>query len=78
MYNKIKTNQYVVVATWDCRVYMGLLEANRSDYVGLINVEVCELGDTTKTYMIPRIAIDKADIELLTVVKHIPIEDRLY
>lgn len=78
MYNKIKTGQHVIVATWDCRVYMGLLEANRSDYVGLINVEVYKLGTTTKTYMIPRIAIDKADIEIMTVVKHIPIEQRLY
>lgn len=78
MYNKIQTGQHVIVATWDCRVYMGLLSANRSDYVGLINVEVYELGATTKTYMIPRIAIDKADIEMMTPVQYVPIEDRLY
>ena len=79
MYNNISTNQYVVVATWDCKVYMGILSVNKNDYVGLINVEVHELGNvTTKTYMIPRIAIDKADIELLTPVQYVPIEDRLY
>lgn len=78
MYNNISTNQYVVVATWDCKVYMGILSVNKNDYVGLKSVEVCELGGTTKTYMIPRIAIDKADIELLTPVQYVPIEDRLY
>lgn len=78
MYNNISTNQYVVVATWDCKVYMGILLANTSNYVVLKNVEVYELGNTTKTYMIPRIAIDKADIELLTPVQYVPIEDRLY
>ena len=78
MYNNISTNQYVIVATWDCKVYMGLLLANTSNYVVIKNVEVYELGVTTKTYMIPRIVIDKADIELLTVVKYMPIEERLY
>ena len=77
VYNKIQTNQYVVVATWDCKVYMGLLLANTSNYIVLKNIEVHELGDTTKTYMIPRIVIDKADIELLTPVKYIPIEERI-
>ena len=57
---------------------MGILSANRSDCVVLKNIEVYELGDTTKTYMIPRIVIDKAYIELLTVVKYMPIEERLY
>lgn len=77
MYNKIQTNQYVVVATRDCKVYMGNLLANTNNYVVLKNVEVYELGDPTKTYMIPRIVIDKADIELLTPVKYIPIEERI-
>lgn len=78
MYNNISTNQYVIVATWDCKVYMGLLLANTSNYVVIKNVEVYELGVTTKTYMIPRIAIDKAAIELMTPVKYMPIEERLY
>lgn len=77
VYNTIQTNQYVVVATWDCKVYMGILLANTSNYVVLKSVEVYQLGDTTKTYMIPRIAIDKANIELLTPVKYIPIEERI-
>ena len=77
MYNTIQTNQYVVVATWDCKVYMGLLLANTSNYIVLKNIEVYELSNTTKTYMIPRIVIDKADIELLTPVKYIPVEERL-
>ena len=79
MYNNISTNQYVVVATWDCKIFLGLLDVNLNDYVVLKNVEVHELGNvTTKTYMIPRIAIDKADIELLTPVQYVPIEERLY
>lgn len=77
MYNTVQTNQYVVVATWDCKVYMGILLANTSNYVVLKNIEVYELGDTTKTYIIPRMALDKADIELLTPVKYIPIEERV-
>lgn len=56
---------------------MGNLLANTSNYVVLNNIEVYELGDTTKTYMIPRMAINKADIELLTPVKYIPVEERL-
>lgn len=56
---------------------MGNLLANTSNYIVLKNIEVHELGDTTKTYMIPRIVIDKADIELLTPVKYIPIEERI-
>lgn len=77
MYNKIQTNQYVVVATWDCKVYMGNLLANTNNYVAINNVEVYELGTTTKTYIIPRMVINKADIELLTPVKYIPIEERI-
>lgn len=56
---------------------MGNLLANTSNYIVLNNIEVYELGDTTKTYVIPRMAIDKADIELLTPVKYIPIEERV-
>ena len=56
---------------------MGILLANTSNYVVLKNVEVYELGDTTKTYMIPRMAINKANIELLTPVKYIPVEERI-
>lgn len=56
---------------------MGILLANTSNYVVLKNVEVYELGNTTKTYMIPRMAINKADIELLTPVKYIPVEERI-
>ena len=56
---------------------MGIILANTSNYVVLKNVEVYELGDTTKTYIIPRMAIHKADIELLTPVKYIPIEERI-
>lgn len=56
---------------------MGILLANTSNYVVLKNVEVYELGNTTKTYIIPRMVIDKANIELLTPVKYIPIEERL-
>lgn len=56
---------------------MGNLLANTSNYVVLNNIEVYELGDTTKTYVIPRMAIHKADIELLTPVKYIPVEERL-
>ena len=77
MYNTIQTNQYVVVATWDCKVYMGNLLANTNNYVVLNNIEVYELGDTTKTYIIPRMVLDKANIELLTPVKYIPIEERI-
>ena len=77
MYNTIQTNQYVVVATYDCKVYMGILLANTNNYVAIKNVEVYELGDTTKTYMIPRMVIDKANIELMTPVKYIPVEERL-
>lgn len=77
MYNTVQTNQYVVVATWDCKVYMGILLANTSNYVVLKNVEVYELGATTKTYIIPRMVIDKANIELLTPVKYIPVEERI-
>ena len=79
MYNKIQTGQHVIVATCDCKIFLGLLDVNLNDYVVLKNVEVHELGNvTTKTYMIPRIAIDKADIELLTPVQYVPIEERLY
>lgn len=77
MYNTVQTNQYVVVATWDCKVHMGILLANTDTYILLKNVEVYELGNTTKTYIIPRMVIDKADIELLTPVKYIPIEERI-
>lgn len=56
---------------------MGNLLANTSNYIVLNNIEVYELGDTTKTYMISRIVIHKADIELLTPVKYIPIEERI-
>lgn len=77
MYNTVQTNQYVVVATWDCKVYMGIILANTSNYVVLKNVEVYELGNTTKTYIIPRMVIDKTDIELLTPVKYIPVEERI-
>lgn len=77
MYNTVQTNQYVVVATWDCKVYMGNLLANTNNYVVLNNIEVYELGDTTKTYIIPRMVIDKANIELLTPVKYIPVEERI-
>ena len=56
---------------------MGLLLANTSNYIVLNNIEVYELGDTTKTYIIPRMVINKADIELLTPVKYIPIEERI-
>lgn len=56
---------------------MGIILANTSNYVVLKNVEVYELGDTTKTYIIPRMVIDKTDIELLTPVKYIPIEERV-
>ena len=56
---------------------MGNLLANTSNYIVLNNIEVYKLGDTTKTYMIPRIVIDKANIELLTPVKYIPIEERI-
>ena len=76
MYNTVQTNQYVVVATY-CKVYLGFLKANTDTYILLKNVEVYELGDTTKTYIIPRMALDKADIELLTPVKYIPIEERI-
>lgn len=76
MYNTIQTNQYVVVATY-CKVYMGILLANTNNYVAINNVEVYELGDPTKTYIIPRMVIDKADIELLTPVKYIPVEERI-
>lgn len=77
VYNTIQTNQYVVVATWDCKVYLGQLKANTNDYIVLKSVEVYELGNTTKTYIIPQIAIDKANIELLTPVKYIPVEERI-
>lgn len=77
MYNTVQTNQYVVVATWDCKVYMGNLLANTNNYVVLNNIEVYELGDTTKTYIIPRMVINKADIELLTPVKYILVEERV-
>lgn len=77
VYNTIQTNQYVVVATWDCKAYLGFLKANTDTYILLNNVEVYELGDTTKTYIIPRMAIDKANIELLTPVKYIPVEERI-
>lgn len=77
MYNTVQTNQYVVVATWDCKVYMGIILANTDTYILLKNVEVYELGNTTKTYIIPRMVINKADIELLTPVKYIPIEERI-
>lgn len=56
---------------------MGIILANTSNYVVLKSVEVYELGDTTKTYIIPRMVIDKANIELLTPVKYIPIEERI-
>lgn len=56
---------------------MGIILANTSNYVVLKNVEVYELGATTKTYIIPRMALDKANIELLTPVKYIPIEERV-
>ena len=77
MYNTVQTNQYVVVATWDCKVYMGIILANTDTYILLKNVEVYELGNTTKTYIIPRMVINKADIELLTPVKYIPVEERI-
>lgn len=77
MYNTIQTNQHVVVATCDCKVYMGNLLANTNNYVVINNVEVYELGDPTKTYIIPRMVIDKANIELLTPVKYIPVEERI-
>lgn len=77
MYNTVQTNQYVVVATWDCKVYMGIILANTDTYILLKNVEVYELGNTTKTYIIPRMVIDKANIELLTPVKYIPVEERI-
>ena len=56
---------------------MGNLLANTNNYVVINNVEVYELGTTTKTYIIPRMVINKADIELLTPVKYIPIEERI-
>lgn len=56
---------------------MGIILANTDTYILLKNVEVYELGATTKTYIIPRMAINKADIELLTPVKYIPIEERI-
>lgn len=56
---------------------MGNLLANTNNYVVLNNIEVYELGDPTKTYMIPRMVIDKANIELLTPVKYIPVKERL-
>lgn len=56
---------------------MGIILANTSNYVVLKSVEVYELGNTTKTYIIPRMVIDKANIELLTPVKYIPIEERV-
>lgn len=56
---------------------MGNLLANTNNYVAINNVEVYELGTTTKTYIIPRMVINKADIELLTPVKYIPIEERI-
>lgn len=56
---------------------MGIILANTSNYVVLKSVEVYELGDTTKTYIIPRMVIDKTDIELLTPVKYIPVEERI-
>lgn len=56
---------------------MGNLLANTSNYVVLNNIEVYELGDTTKTYIIPRMAINKTDIELLTPVKYIPVKERI-
>ena len=56
---------------------MGIILANTDTYILLKNVEVYELGATTKTYIIPRMAINKADIELLTPVKYIPVEERI-
>lgn len=56
---------------------MGIILANTDTYILLKNVEVYELGNTTKTYIIPRMAIDKTDIELLTPVKYIPVEERI-
>lgn len=56
---------------------MGNLLANTNNYVVINNVEVYELGDPTKTYIIPRMVIDKANIELLTPVKYIPVEERI-
>ena len=56
---------------------MGNLLANTNNYVVLNNIEVYELGNTTKTYIIPRMVIDKANIELLTPVKYIPVEERI-
>lgn len=79
MYNKIPTNEYVIVATWDCKVYLGLLDVNLNDYVRLKDgVEVYELGNVTTTYMIPEITVDKADIEIMTRIYYMPIEERLY
>lgn len=56
---------------------MGIILANTDTYILLNNVEVYELGNTTKTYIIPRMVIDKANIELLTPVKYIPVEERI-
>lgn len=77
VYNTIQTNQYVVVATWDCKVYMGIILANTSDYVVLKSVEVYELGSTVTTYVLARVDIKKENIELLTPVKYIPVEERI-
>lgn len=76
MYNTVQTNQYVVVATY-CKVYLGFLKANTDTYILLKNVEVYELGGTVTTYFLARVNIDKADIELLTPVKYIPVEERI-
>lgn len=78
MYNKIPTNEYVVVATWNCKVYLGLLDINLNDYVVLKEVEVYALGNVTTTYMIPEITVDKADIEIMAPIQYMTVEERLY
>lgn len=79
MYNKIPTNEYVIVATWNCKVFLGLLDVNLNDYVVLKDgVEVYELGNVTTTYMIPEITVDKADIEIMAPIQYMTVEERLY
>ena len=77
MWNKIPINERVIVAVWNCKVYQGIIIANTKEQIILDNVEVYELGNTTTTYMLDNIVIDKADIEVMAQVKVMQFEERL-
>ena len=77
MRNKISIGERVIVAVWNCKVYQGIIIANTKEQITLDNVEVYELGNTTTTYMLDNIVIDKADIEVMAQVKVMQFKERL-